>query len=972
MRRFLVLCWACLMFTAGVLAQSAACPNSGFETGTFAGWTGGTGSCCPIVINNNNLVNDRHTITSGPGMDPRTNNMVSVVAPDGGQYSARLGNWDVNSEAERLQYVMNVTEANALFVYRYAVVLEDPAHDASDQPRFEIRMYDQAGNNIECGMYNVYAANNIPGFTAIVNSFGDDVVYKDWTTVGMDLTDYLGQDVTIEFRTGDCDQGEHYGYAYVDYSCGPRELTSNFCPGLLTTTLQAPSGFASYLWSTGETTPSIVIDNPTTGQTVSCVITSVTGCTAVITAVLEPSSVLAGIDYVGDCMNAVQFTDASTVLIGSPIVAWHWTFDGGAGGTSTEQNPFHSFGSPGLHEVELAIETEIGCVDTLTIEIDLIPAPVADFVTSPVCFGEATVFEDMTPVVNGVLERRWDLGDGTLVEDDAVVEHIYGSMGTYNVELYVEDINGCHDSVTVQVTVSPFPEVDLGEDIAVCADVPVQLDAGNPGATFLWNTGAAGQTLTVTAAGTYSVLVVNSSGCEAVDSVDVVLHPLPEIALPDTALCVEQTLPLDAGNPGSTYLWSTGATTQQIVLSGTSGSHSIAVTTSMGCTVTDLFDVTFHPSVAVDLGPDQLLCASEVAVLHAAAPPLTCLWNTGETTQSIQATTTGTYHVTVTNGYCVGTDSVDMVFSALPTVNLRDTTLCVESILVADAGNAGSSFLWSTGATTQSITISLQSGNYAVTVTNTDGCSSTADMDVLFMPSIAVDLGPDSVLCEGGVVSLDVTTPGATYLWDNGATTPDMVVTEDRIVTVHVTNQYCQDSDQAAFTFLPYPLHTLPMYVYTCFDLPGASVTLTAGGTGTWYEWSTGETTRSITISELGTYTLRSTSPPGCTIEEVVEVLEDCPPGVFVPNAFTPNSDGINDGFMPIAFGVKWVRLEIFNRWGESIFDSREEKGWNGTYKGELVQDGVYNWRFTFAPLRDQFGTGRSEETVTGHVTVLR
>lgn len=905
-------------------------------------------------------------------MDPRTNNAVSVVAPGGGQYSARLGNWSTGSQAERLRYVMNVTMDNALFVYRYAVVLEDPSHNASQQPRFEIRMYDQAGNNIDCGMYNVYATGNIPGFISIVNQYGEDVVYKDWTTVGMDLTPFLGQDVTIEFRTGDCSQSGHYGYAYVDYFCGPLELTSNFCPGLPTTTLNAPPGFASYAWSTGHTTPSVVINNPTTGQTVSCVLTSVTGCTATITAVLEPSSVFAGIDHVGNCMNDVQFTDMSTVVVGPPIVSWHWTFDGGAGGASTEQNPFHAFSTPGLHQVELAIETAIGCVDTLTVELDLIPAPVAAFTASPVCLGEPTVFEDETPVVNGVLERRWDLGDGTQVMGPALVEHLYVGMGTFNVELYVQDINGCHDSTTVQVTVSPVPVVDLGPDIAVCANVPVQLNAANAGSTFLWNNGGTGQTLGVTTSGTYSVTVVNLAGCEAVDSVAVLFHPMPVIALPDTALCVEQTLTLDAGNPGSTYLWSTGATTQQIVLSGTSGAHSVSVTTNMGCTVTDPFTVTFHPSVAVDLGPDQLLCELETAVLHAAVPSLSCLWNTGETTQTIQATTNGTYHVAVTNGYCMASDSVDLVFSALPVIDLRDTILCVESTLLADAGNTGSSFLWSTGETTQFIVISLHSGNYAVTVTNTDGCSSSADMDVLFMPSIVVDLGADSVVCEGEVLYLDATNPGATYLWDDGATTPEMVVTDDRTVTVNVTNQYCHGSDQVTFTFLPYPLYALPMYVDTCFEVPRTSVTLTAGDIGTWYEWSTGETTRSITIREFGTYILRSTSPPGCTIEEVVEVREHCPPRVFVPNVFTPNGDGVNEGFMPIAYGVKWVRFEIFNRWGASIFDSQEEKAWNGTVKGEVVPDGVYNWRFTFAPLRDLFGSYEAEKTVVGHVTVLR
>src|SRR5690606_15417991 len=193
----------------------------------------------------------------------------------------------------------------------YAVILEDPSHSPAEQPRFEIRVFDENGDSDPCGLYNVYAQENNDGFVSITNQFGAYVHYRDWTTVGMDLSDLIGQTVTIEFSTGDCSQGGHYGYAYIDAYCSPLQLTSDFCPGLATTTLSAPVGFESYLWSTGETTETIVVDNPVTGQEISCVLTSVTGCTVTLTSVLTPSIVFAGFDYEGHCMNAIDLIDES-------------------------------------------------------------------------------------------------------------------------------------------------------------------------------------------------------------------------------------------------------------------------------------------------------------------------------------------------------------------------------------------------------------------------------------------------------------------------------------------------------------------------------------------------------------------------------------------------------------------------------------------------------------------------------------
>ncbi len=952
-------------------AQSG-CPNLGFEDGTFDNWLGGTGFCCPINIGNTNIVAGRHTITTGAGTDPRTNNAVSEVAPGGGTYSARLGNWQSSGQAERLSYTMVVDANNTLFIYRYAVVLEDPSHTAADQPRFEIRMFDQDNNNIDCGLYNVYASSSIPGFVSITNTFGDDVVYKDWTTVGMDLTPYIGQTVTIQFATGDCALGAHYGYAYIDSYCSPLELVTDFCPGLPSATLEAPPGFASYLWSTGETTQSIEVLNPVTGQTISCTLTSVTGCAATLSSVLTPSVVLAGFDFVGDCMNDVQLTSSSAVVSGPPIVSWSWLFDDGT--TSTDPDPFHPFVTPGDHWAQLAVESAAGCVDTMTQFMNLLPSPQVDLSVVSPCEGDPVVLTDTSPIINGVVVRRWDLGDGTQVTGDASVTHVYPMAGTYDVQLYVEDLNTCADSMTVPLVIHPYPTVDLGLDTAFCEGGAVVLNAQNVGSDILWSTGSQDQTIVVNATDLIHVTVTPASGCVVSDSIMVTVNPLPVLQLADTTLCNEVVLEVDAANPGNTYLWSTGATDPLTIIPPVSGNYSVTITTPPGCTLVESFNAIFIPSVSVDLGPDQLHCDGTQTILDAGVlPNLSYLWSTGETYQTITVTQTGTFDVQISNGYCSSSDQIGIVFSTLPVLDLQDTIMCVEQQLLMDAGNPGCTYAWSTGETTQQITVANVSGVYSVEVTNPDGCITIDDADVLFMPSIVLDLGLDSVLCEGDVILLDATNPGATYQWNTGSTDSTLIVLVTNDIRVWVTNGYCYGEDSASFEFLPYPLYALPALIDTCFENQANSVTLEAGEIGVWYEWNTGDTTRSITVREYGTYTLSSTSPPRCTITESVLIREYCPPRVFVPNSFTPDGDLVNDQFLPVGYNIKAEEFLVFDRWGSVVYRSDgNAPGWDGTMSGQMLPIGVYAWRFTFRHLEDADGGLGYPETIIGHVNLLR
>ena len=279
--------WILLLLSSISFAQ---CPNIGFEQGNFSGWVGSRGFCCPITMFATGIVANRHTITTGNGTDINTCNVVPIVAP-GSTRSARLGNDDVGSEAEGLSYTFTVTPQSNLISYQYAVVFEDPGHTPQEQPRFEASIVRANGSLVPCTRFTATAAGSLPGFQSCsrFDTQGQQIFvrYKNWSTVAADVSAFMGQTLTLKFQTGDCSQGGHFGYAYIDASCGPLQLAIDYCVNDMYAVVTAPSGFFTYLWSTGETTQTIYV-NPLQVNNVTCTITTVSGCTSVVSVPITP------------------------------------------------------------------------------------------------------------------------------------------------------------------------------------------------------------------------------------------------------------------------------------------------------------------------------------------------------------------------------------------------------------------------------------------------------------------------------------------------------------------------------------------------------------------------------------------------------------------------------------------------------------------------------------------------------------
>lgn len=463
-----------LVLSKNLFVAQSVCTNADFESGTFQNWTGQTGSCCGINTPTNGLATapmnspaniGQHVIMSGNGIDPNSCGQIPVVAP-GSTYSARLGNSDSWYGAERLRYTFSVTPSNTLIIYKYAVVLEDAGHPASDQPRFEAKLLNENGQTIPCTYYYVAAG---PG-SGFQNCGG--VQYKTWTTIGVDVTPYVGQTVTLDFATGDCGQGAHYGYAYVDAGCAPFVIDSRYCEvqnGLNIAVLTAPAGFQSYLWSNGGTGTTNIVINPQQGQVITCQITSVNGCIANLQATLTPSDVTAS--YIpesvcsGDTLNLVNNTIYDNAIQDSVS----WVSSDGFSSNTTDFS--HVFSSPGTYQVELFVQSDAGCVDSVTQTITIYEIPEADISLVDICVGESAQATSVSSISdNTLLSNFWEV-EGVQSSGNSL-NIPYVGADTIAIQLISTSSNNCSDTTIENIIIydNPIANFNFTE---TCQDIPV-------------------------------------------------------------------------------------------------------------------------------------------------------------------------------------------------------------------------------------------------------------------------------------------------------------------------------------------------------------------------------------------------------------------------------------------------------------------------------------------------------------------
>lgn len=361
------------LLTAG---QNTCGFNAGFENGDFTGWTASTGTC--VQVNCQTFVGVPGVVPPGPGpwdfgrqvitsvtsgYDKYSCYNVPQLCPWGGNYSMRLGNEGINYETEDIQYTYTVSAATPILMYAYAPILEDPYHVDSLQPAFKTYIKDQSGNIIPCTYFKV-TSTSMRGFSRCINQWGCPVWYFGWRNQAIDLSAYAGQQVTLYFQTNDCGLGAHAGYAYIDViGCFPKQINLGTCLSPASMTLSAPQGFATYVWSNGMTTQSIQID-PRIVTSISCMVTSLQGCSFTITTNIRPNGSVLNFtsNIVCVCRGPTIFVDQS--IYNSVTYGYYWSF--GDGTSANGPNPLHQYAAAGNYTATMNVTLDNGCSYSVT------------------------------------------------------------------------------------------------------------------------------------------------------------------------------------------------------------------------------------------------------------------------------------------------------------------------------------------------------------------------------------------------------------------------------------------------------------------------------------------------------------------------------------------------------------------------------------------------------------------------------
>lgn len=303
--------------------------------------------------------------------------------------------------------------------------------------------------------------------------------------------------------------------------------------------------------------------------------------------------------------------------------------------------------------------------------------------------------------------------------------------GLYTVEIV--DQNGCPGSQEIEVAITTTPVLDLPENVTACTSDILLLDTDLVDLTHEWSSGETSQQINPTVSGRYSVIVTNEGGCSATAGVDVVMNPTPTVDLGEDRFACDSIM-LDAANPGDSYLWSTGAMTQ-LLISEVSGEYSVSVTNEFGCIASDTVVLEVVDSPVLDLPETLTACSNESVLIDAENVGAMHLWSTGETSQTIEASATGTYRVTVSNEFgCAVEDQVQVTILPRVDVNLgEDRTICAGSELTLTSNIPDATYRWenSSGLFSEERSVQLAaSDQYVLTVVTEEGCSGIDTLDL--------------------------------------------------------------------------------------------------------------------------------------------------------------------------------------------------------------------------------------------------
>ncbi|MFC3416680.1 T9SS type B sorting domain-containing protein [Algoriphagus hitonicola] len=592
------------------------------------------------------------------------------------------------------------------------------------------------------------------------------------------------------------------------------------------------------------------------------------------------------------------------------------------------------------------------------------------------------------------------------------------SAGTYTAVVY--DMYNCDVSVSFEIK-SPEGGINVSENIGgiSCSgendgSINLAVAGGVAPYTYKWNTGATNKDISNLSAGNYEVTITDSNGCSFFGSYAVTAaSPLEINSSTVPPLCNSAdgsiSLSVSGGTAPFTYDWNTGATSS-VLENLAAGTYSVVVTDANGCSINSSYSLWDSSDLEVEAQVKDASCQGNpdgtIALsVSGGATPYTFAWSHGPSDSSLTELEPGDYEVTVQDAN--GCQQVKS-FTVAAKTSLHGTVLSQQNPSCFGAADGQAELevsgavgeikvIWSDGVEGPLKRTDLKAGTYSIQILDENSCTLNQSLSITDPEPIQARISTVfETDCELGIVKgkavLTITGGKEPYKinWNTGdKDLREIPVYQSGILQVTITdNVGCQaessiDLDMPAqsanrarvldFEYRKVEFSNEPEV------LVGEELEFISEISEDLRDWTwdfgdgivSNERNPVHVFDQEGEFqvTLTAFDPLGCPVTEVNAVLVTNEEAMMVvPNAFTPNGDGLNDTFIPKMRSVNTFSLEVFNIWGEKLFITTdiESKGWDGSYQGNLVQPGNYVYRIHYSDLKGE------EFTLSGGVTLVR
>ena len=566
--------------------------------------------------------------------------------------------------------------------------------------------------------------------------------------------------------------------------------------------------------------------------------------------------------------------------------------------------------------------------------------------------------------------------------------------GSY--EVTVSDANNCGPkTATFTITEPPLLEVTLASQINVdcfgfsTGAINIDVVGGTSPYTYAWSNGETTEDISSIPAGLYNLVVTDNLGC--VQNISVTITQSPEIiinAITTTIECYgDNDATIDVTISGGVgpyqYQWSNLATTLNLT-NLSPDDYIITVTDGIGCEKVLPINIPSPPIFDVTPVVTNISCfgANDGSIdlnFIGGIAPVTLVWNDGSTSgTSRNNLPPGIYSVVITDSKpCTISRTFTIVEPSILSLsaNLSNPLDCTNGSsgdidLIIAGGVPPYSFLWTNGATTEDLS-GVTAGNYGVTLTDANGCTTSKTYTLIRPMPLEVGVTTQTdfncatrVVNQSFVAQATGGVPPYQYQWSSGNTSGTnneimstplngiviLTVTDD----IGCTTSYSVDVDNPVIGIASFEPTSIGIINYGMFSI-GDPIQFESTITGDYISvlWDFGDGTFSTEVSPIHTYlnikdsytvTQTVTYPFGCTYTQELQLNVEKGYVLVVPTAFTPNGDTKNDTYKPVAKALKNIQLDIYDTWGSLIYSEKGEvlMGWDGKVKGVNAENGNY------------------------------